>query len=1833
MANVPIDGDGVPVTPFTYNIPNDPSNGQFRVLVRYRTRDTAEATSVDFNGVAGTPIDIAFGNEPDRATSYGAEFTSGDVSSITLDIVSPAIEPDDLAALEVVVFKCTDGPVGTYATVVVDEFNWVNYPGGSSNPNCIERTLCLPNGACTEDRDLTLRTGIFNIHQDFTCDRELAFQYFPDDGDPVYFVEVPPENNSVVEHTFPVTASTSEVVISVCTWLGESDPDPNWDNNCNRGVSHGWGTTAVLDACACPPISSCPEITALADNNTGDVCGNSVSVTYTASVSEGTNGTEYSLKWFVDGVEQTGETGDSFSTSYTITDVCSPFDSPTVTATLVCTDTGEESAAFNNSSSSFTIYPTPDTSTYTINESTCSVNVSDDCGGLTITNDQDGDADYSITSGDPPVNMTFTISHPGAPAACELEVPYTLSCCPVIGSLTHDSSDACHTGSDISVTYTASVANATNGTEYTLKWFVDGTEQTGQTGDSFTTSFAPADACTPLTPTVTVTLVCTESGAEGAPFSAAAPFTIYPTPDASTYTLNEGVCTVSVTDDCGFLTITNDQDGDADYSLVPGDLPVNLTFTLSHPGAPAGCSLEIPHTLSCCPVITGLTDDNSGDVCYDGTSIDITHTVTTSNGTNGTEYTLKWFVDGTEQTGETGDSFTLSLDPVDGCTPLTPPVVTATIICSETGEESAAFGNTSGTYTIYPTPMLDVDYSLTDEECAIGVTDLCGSLMISNDQGGGATHTIGSGDPDLPVNFTISSDANAPAGCEVIENLTAICCPTLTNVSTPQESCSGEDIPSISMDINSSNFDMEYVYFASQQTDTGMYTGGTSLGTVTPPPGGGTVTLSNLPFPANATQTPVTYYVYTILAAPLPSNADCRPFLETTVTVNPLPIADPATVQACDLLDSTGDFILTDADAIVDALGGNTVTYHATQSEADSGTGALSTPYNSVDAVTLYARVENQYACYATSELTLELLSSPEVFSEIIEECDLGNGTGEYDLSGATTYHATEADAEAGANALPTSYSSSPGIIWSRSESTNGCVTVAPYELVVVPLPPAMPADLHACDIGDGTADFSFEDAIADLSTDVTATLSFHASELGAVTNADLLTSPYNSSGGETIYVRIESEKGCLNFTELTLIYEDLPIVNNTTLESCDIGDGTADFMLMMADDDIRTELTDMVSYHPTIGDAEAGTMPIASPFNNGGGVIYARIESIWGCVSTAELSLVVLPLPEAQPAELSECDSGDGTADFTLTDADPLISTEAVSYHATMADADANMNALADPFNSGSTILFARVTGENGCHIVVDLTLTVIPLPNIATVTMNGCLEEDGSANYFAPDYHDDIDVDGDNTVTFHASMTEAEAGIPILDDYFNTNATEVYARVTDEFGCYSTTPITLSPLDSPIVGDAQLEECDKGDGTAEFDLSGTGDQAYYLTQADALAEVNDLPVSYVSGPAIIWSRVNSTNDCFTLAQVVLEILPLPEAPQTVELEECSSTADADFTLAEATNVLDPTGVLTISYHATAVDALNGNAPLSDPYNATDGTLIFALIEGENGCEIIAEITLTVHPDPSAADAEGETCAEEDGTGIFMLSDFDAFIDTDGGNTVSYHVTSGDATAAANALTSPYNTAGGVLYARVETEKGCYVVSELELTVLARPLLDPSELLECDLGDGTAEFDLSAADYYTSEADALAEENALADVYLSTGETIWIRVNSTNGCFDIEAVTLTVLPLPQIGDKVWQVCAYPNQSTDVLLSGANEFIGATTTDAVSYHLTPADVLTGTNAVNMLTSLNVDDAITLFVRVESDAGCMAFSQLTLVGIDCCETPVCIPSTLTKISGQ
>ncbi len=326
--NIPKTGSGVPEN--NYTLPQTfKTDGQFKVEIKWRSRNSAQASAVSFDGgagpVAGDPVVITYGGTGESIYTNGdmffAEINTGLVSSlsVTHDITT-VVSDIDLPGIEVLVYRCA-GPGDATGEVVRAEkpvFLWPSNQPGNNNPTTTEVTFQVPdNSGCYIEngvRTVEITTTLFGIHQD-GCggNRPLVFHYEPNVGSAETMIEIPPSNNSFVTHSLDLDPAATEVVVTVASYLVNTSSShvpydqnalPWWPHDelialCNHGASANLGTIMLSDKCACTNFNPNVPTCATGDNNmqwtqeidafTGDasevklVCNNTLTYTIPAS--------------------------------------------------------------------------------------------------------------------------------------------------------------------------------------------------------------------------------------------------------------------------------------------------------------------------------------------------------------------------------------------------------------------------------------------------------------------------------------------------------------------------------------------------------------------------------------------------------------------------------------------------------------------------------------------------------------------------------------------------------------------------------------------------------------------------------------------------------------------------------------------------------------------------------------------------------------------------------------------------------------------------------------------------------------------------------------------------------------------------------------------------------------------------------------------------------------------------------------------------------------------------------------------------------------------------------------------------------------------------------------------------------------------------------------------------------------------------------------------------------------------------------------------------------------------------------------------------------------
>lgn len=781
----------------------------------------------------------------------------------------------------------------------------------------------------------------------------------------------------------------------------------------------------------------------------------------------------------------------------------------------------------------------------------------------------------------------------------------------------------------------------------------------------------------------------------------------------------------------------------------------------------------------------------------------------------------------------------------------------------------------------------------------------------------------------------------------------------------------------------------------------------------------------------------------------------------------------------------------------------------------------------------------------------------------------------------------------------------------------NCVLTLNTLETIVVnPMPTVIdPSPLLACNDGvnPNVAPFDLDAQSAAISNnEPNVSVSYYETQLLAENGdlTDALASPYNStSANQIIYVRVETDLGCVDYTTLNLQVIGAPIANVATdLQSCGPnGTGIGTFDLTQAEPEIVAGNTQavQVSYFVLEAEAEAGTPSIPDPtaFDNTmayNQTIYVRVDSdVTDCYTIAPLNVEVFDTPDIQtPEPLETCDDvgNDGLAQFNLDSQTASILNGAsgitVTYHVSLTDAENDNAPLTSPYlNTGNNqTIYVRAENDlnTNCIATTSFNLIVNPLPTLIAPTALVVCDDNTSDGITEIDLSiKNGEITGGNpnySVAYYASLFDAEnqnGALPLL--YTNTsNPQTIFVNVTDTTtGCSTITTLELEVEQAPVAfSPTPLELCDPdSDGFGEFDLTSKDDEitggdatltvTYHETLADAENNVNPVSSPYsniVNNVQTLHARVESTiiaTDCETIVQLQLIVNPTPQLGATPlsPLEICDDSSADGFGQFDLTtkipeilqNLNDPT-LYSVSFYINETDADDGIGPIANPLNYTNN-----------------------------------------------------------------------------------NAFSQIIWVRVEDNTtGCYKLTTLQLIVNALPVLvQPNPLELCDInnpGDEVEAFTLDdAADeilnnqsgiglmFFETQVDLDNNSNPITSPYtnLTNPQTVFVKAtNSITGCSSSTVLTLRVRPIPSPAAPMdLEVC-------DDDLDGFTEFdleertteiIGGEPNVEITYHETLEDANTGSNALESPYTNIVINQQTLYVRATNTVtGCYTATRtLTL----------------------
>ncbi|MEZ4795884.1 MAG: T9SS type B sorting domain-containing protein [Flavobacteriaceae bacterium] len=526
-----------------------------------------------------------------------------------------------------------------------------------------------------------------------------------------------------------------------------------------------------------------------------------------------------------------------------------------------------------------------------------------------------------------------------------------------------------------------------------------------------------------------------------------------------------------------------------------------------------------------------------------------------------------------------------------------------------------------------------------------------------------------------------------------------------------------------------------------------------------------TVTYHHSHFDADNRINPIASPYYNTIPSPIPivvrvennQNTDCYTKTSFDMAVIDLPYVNPVPdIEVCD--DDNDGFFSFDFNALYDATVIGTqdattfnVQYFISSDDAINNVNAITMPYQTVsNPQTIYVRIQNNNSsdCFDTTSFNIEVFNTPTANTLAdIEVCDDdadGNDTngqvttelsdldalvlGSQDASAYNiTYHASQLDADSGANALPaTYYNTVPNTqqIFVRIENVlnTDCYDTTSFNIIVNPLPVVFDALLFQCDYDgnpDGFTLFNLteaHDAITASAQDLSTHFYLSLADAQSNTNEIDGSSFSNTVNPQIINVRIVNDvTGCYRLAELTLDVS-ATTANDAALFTCDddgVEDGFYEFDLSQADATVLggTPAGVTLNYYETAQDALLEINPLPINFTNTVAyfqTIYVRVEDDNACYGINEVQLTVHQLPNIEiEDETIYCLN---TFPDTITLNAGLVSGNPNDFSYAWSTGE---DTYEIDINAAATYS-VTVTNANGCS--KDRTIVVLP-SNIATI------------------------------------------------------------------------------------------------------------------------------------------------------------------------------------------------------------------------------------------------------------------------------------------------------------------------------------------------------------------------------------------------------------------------------------------------------------------------------------------------------------------------------------
>ncbi|MEL6864196.1 MAG: hypothetical protein AAFP19_07255 [Bacteroidota bacterium] len=439
--------------------------------------------------------------------------------------------------------------------------------------------------------------------------------------------------------------------------------------------------------------------------------------------------------------------------------------------------------------------------------------------------------------------------------------------------------------------------------------------------------------------------------------------------------------------------------------------------------------------------------------------------------------------------------------------------------------------------------------------------------------------------------------------------------------------------------------------------------------------------------------------------------------------------------------------------------------------------------------------------------------------------------------SGPVTYHASQADAEAGTPLLPSVNITNSGTYWIRMQSAADCYDVTSVDIIIEnpviavtdPSPRCAPATIDLSTVASPEQN-GFPGGMR----------TYYLDSLDAEIKANAMLSTTVATSG-TYYVRYETSNGCYDVEPIQVTIDVGPDVPDLT-EPQALCPGSSIDLDTIALPDANNAMIVIKDFYDNIGLANLG-IPIfamSSTIVNTAGSYWVRLESAAAsCPEIVEIRISIATPPTAAISGGGTVCPGDSTdITFNLTGAGPfdVVLGDGTNIYAFGSISNGHIERLPVLTSPSTSFNLMAVTDQTGCTGSISGSSVVVNVRTLPTVSISGggdlCQGDNAllTFNMTGDGPFDLVYEDSEGSIYNVSSVNNGHTESQIL----NTSTTFEMVSISDNLGCTNTGSGTAAFAIFPTLQVTNvLELCDasKTAYTLSFEISGGNPATYNVS------------------------------------------------------------------------------------------------------------------------------------------------------------------------------------------------------------------------------------------------------------------------------------------------------------------------------------------------------------------------------------------------------------------